>query len=157
MPKSKASLDEAELADLLSLKDSVKANNDATTEIRGELTTMKHDLGIIGANQTSFTMVLGTMQATMSDLSSQVHSMATILQSLRPVGPSRSQPPAAQHEQTDHAEQRSPTLQQQLQTRQPTQGNTQAERAADIERRILLDKELVQRAVQLPQKTGGGI
>jgi hypothetical protein len=76
--------------------------------------------------------------------------MATILQSLRPVGPSRSQPPAAQHEQTDREEQRSPTLQQQLQTRQPTQGNTQAERAADIERRILLDKELAQRAAQLP-------
>jgi hypothetical protein len=122
MPKSKVSIDEAELTEILSLKDEVQANVSSTEEIHAELSALKQVFVQLHSNQDKFASLLGGMEKSINNLGSQFTSMADALQSMQPFRPSSSIVP-----QVDPAAiltQQSPTARQ-----HPTQQQTQETRA----------------------------
>ena len=90
MPKTKTSLDEAEVAELLALKDEVKANGVVTTGLRADLTQLKQDVQGITSAQDKFNGMMSGVQSTMSDLGKQMAELAASMKSLQPFQPSTS-------------------------------------------------------------------
>jgi uncharacterized protein YoxC len=150
MPKSKASVDEADWAEMLLLKDEVKTNTQATTEICGELNHLKQDVVLMADKQDTFAKILTSMNTSVNDLNSQVAFLTELFKFLHPSRASSSAIPVTQTSVALTQQPRPEQQQQQANSQdQPVlDGSKQHQQAAQREQQ--LEKQCAFEDIQLP-------
>lgn len=93
MGRSKASLDEGEIAELLALKGELLQNREDTAELRGDMDELRKDVHAIHLKQDTMAQVMTGVQDVVSALNTQLSTMADVLKSFAPnCAPSPVQP-----------------------------------------------------------------
>ncbi|KAI4979248.1 hypothetical protein ZWY2020_016001 [Hordeum vulgare] len=83
MGRSKSTLEESEVADLLAMKGEFMQHREETADMRGEVDDLRKDVHNINLKQDTMVSVLDGVQKAVSTLSSQLSTMADVLKSLR--------------------------------------------------------------------------
>lgn len=82
MGRSKASLDESDVADLLAMKGDFLQHREETAELRGEVDDLRKDVHSINTKQDTMVQVMNGVQQAVSSLNTQLSAMADVLKSL---------------------------------------------------------------------------
>lgn len=97
MGRSKASVDDSDIADLLALKGDVLQNREDTAELRGEMEDLRKDVHAIHLKQDAMAKAMTGVQDAVSALNTQLATMEDVLKSFSPnSAPSPVQPPPQQ-------------------------------------------------------------
>lgn len=82
MGRSKASLDESDVADLLAVKGEFLQHHEETAELRGEVDDLRKDMHSINTKQDTMVSVMSGVQKVVSSLNSQLAAMVDVLKAL---------------------------------------------------------------------------
>ncbi|KAE8807376.1 Synaptotagmin-7 [Hordeum vulgare] len=83
MGRSKSTLEESDVVDLLAMKGDFLLHREETADLRGEVDDLRKDVHSINLKQDTMVTVLDGVQKAVSTLSSQLSTMADVLKSLR--------------------------------------------------------------------------
>lgn len=83
MGRSKPSLDEAEVADLLAMKGEVVQNREETQELLGEVDDLRKDVHAINLKQDAMAKVMNGVQDAVAALNLQLAAMSDVLKTFR--------------------------------------------------------------------------
>ncbi|KAE8819504.1 D1 protease-like protein precursor [Hordeum vulgare] len=83
MGRSKSTLEESEVADLLAMKGEFMQHREETADLRGEVDDLRKDVHNINLKQDTMVSILDGVQKAVPTLSSQLSTMAEVLKSLR--------------------------------------------------------------------------
>ncbi|KAF7054510.1 hypothetical protein CFC21_062172 [Triticum aestivum] len=138
MGRSKQSVDETDLAELLHLKEDVAANREETTGLREEVDLLRKDIQATNFKQDTMTKVISGVQAAVAALGGQLTMITEVLKTLSAAAPSTSVvPPSTAHAQEPHQE-KSPEVEE-IQK----EGGDEQQRplAEELKRRLFMEQE----------------
>ncbi|XBH95733.1 hypothetical protein VPH35_086248 [Triticum aestivum] len=142
MGRSKPSIDESELAELLQLKEDVLTNREDTTGLREEVDLLRKEVCLTNAKQDDMNIVLSTVQKAVFALSDQLTTITDVLKNLGAQGASSSaQPTARVTEQQGGRTDPPPIVQTTIEN--PMESVEQGQRllTEELRKRLLLEQE----------------